>query len=482
LTKWIKMKYLVFGLILSFASPVSARITSLLTLPGGSNGEIQFNNDGLFGSNSDLTYSTTTNVLSVSTGTLTYLEVSTISNVSSIHFVDGTSLTGGVGTLVIQDTGVEIDADVSTISVNNVLTSSQNSSGNVNIYLNYDSTDFQESGGSLLLGDDPTSESLTVSTITATSSGTIDSLSVTNFSCSGCIDSTDLDTDYISETELDSESELETQLTDVTDILTDDEAILNQGTLQSGSTSYSDFLYVGSSGTIHGDFEVEGTLTGVDANFSGDVSANDYTGEGVDVSTITASSGTITNLSVTNLDADSLTFDAATVSTITVSSFTAISNAPTSQVDATLAYHLARYDQVKMIQVVSATLNGSTTTTNTSFTDTGLEASITPSSTTNSVLIIANGTLSHDASGFSGVATIARNGTNLGATHGLTEIFSAGATDVMPATLLYVDSPSTTSSTEYKVQFKTVSGSGTTGWANGNMQRSVLVLVEINGL
>ena len=65
------MKKLLFGLALLLAVPAQARITTILTLPAGSDTEIQFNDSGLFGSSGTFTYDKATDLLTVSSITLT---------------------------------------------------------------------------------------------------------------------------------------------------------------------------------------------------------------------------------------------------------------------------------------------------------------------------------------------------------------------------------------------------------------------------
>ena len=64
-------KYLFLVLGLLFASPSSARITSLLTLPAGEDTEVQFNDDGVFGSSTTFTYQKSLSLLTVSRGSFT---------------------------------------------------------------------------------------------------------------------------------------------------------------------------------------------------------------------------------------------------------------------------------------------------------------------------------------------------------------------------------------------------------------------------
>lgn len=132
----------------------------------------------------------------------------------------------------------------------------------------------------------------------------------------------------------------------------------------------------------------------------------------------------------------------------------------------------------KVLQVVHNSSSGGSTSSGT-FTDMGLSATITPSSTSNKVLVMVNGVARASAimrAGFS----IVRGATNI---QSVTEMI------ITPSTLqnntyylTQLDSPSTTSATTYKVQFQTNSGTIYTndgGTVVGNINH--IVLMEIAG-
>jgi len=135
-----------------------------------------------------------------------------------------------------------------------------------------------------------------------------------------------------------------------------------------------------------------------------------------------------------------------------------------------------------VLQVVNATYSTETTTSSTSFVDTGLSGSITPLYSTSKILVIAtiNGT-------GKGAATqmafkLLRGSTSLfnyESSAGYTA--SADSNYVGSCGVEYLDSPSTTSSTTYKVQFKSVSGgiiySQSSGAGDGST--SSITLMEI---
>jgi hypothetical protein len=136
-----------------------------------------------------------------------------------------------------------------------------------------------------------------------------------------------------------------------------------------------------------------------------------------------------------------------------------------------------------VLQVVSATTTGTVTTTSTSFVETGLEVSITPSSASNKILVMASYMLNYIGTGNWVYSTLYRGATNLGTTEGFNGIYQAitgGITQDMhvPASIVYLDSPSTTSSTLYEVYIK-VSNASNTGKFNQPQMRASIVAMEI---
>ncbi len=151
----------------------------------------------------------------------------------------------------------------------------------------------------------------------------------------------------------------------------------------------------------------------------------------------------------------------------------------------------------QVIQVVSTTKTDTFSTTSTSFTDiTGLSVSITPASASNKILVIANinGNSDIDQS----FLRLMRGATaiSIGDAVGSTQRTSAGNLEVITATsgsvistgLNFLDSPSTTSATTYKIQGSVVSGtlqinrSNNTG-TTSSFQRTVstITVMEIKG-
>jgi hypothetical protein len=142
----------------------------------------------------------------------------------------------------------------------------------------------------------------------------------------------------------------------------------------------------------------------------------------------------------------------------------------------------------KVLQVVNAVYSTATTITSASYTDTGLSATITPSSATSKVLVIVSQqaytsrSVGECAAGFQVLrdATIvvdpgtSPNSLGIGAS-GVASTFANGNYSVS-----YLDSPATTSATTYKVQSKPLTtGNSSNVIAQIDSSRSTITLMEI---
>lgn len=142
-----------------------------------------------------------------------------------------------------------------------------------------------------------------------------------------------------------------------------------------------------------------------------------------------------------------------------------------------------------VLQVVEATNNTQATTTSTSYADTGLTANITPSSTSNKVLVIISAILSTNSdqalanlSDIGGLKLV-RNSTDIldpvgGKAIGI--VVGSGfpiLNTVIPLSKL--DSPSSTSAVTYKLQYASKT-SGKSVRFNGNTGTSTIQLMEIS--
>ena len=121
----------------------------------------------------------------------------------------------------------------------------------------------------------------------------------------------------------------------------------------------------------------------------------------------------------------------------------------------------------KVLQVVQATYSTETTIASTSYTDTGLSVSITPSSATSKILIIVQQSfyVRRNTEDCGGALRLLRDATDIFDIGGASKYsslynYQSGATNAQLGSMIpiiYLDSPSTTSSTTYKTQARSYS-------------------------
>ena len=135
----------------------------------------------------------------------------------------------------------------------------------------------------------------------------------------------------------------------------------------------------------------------------------------------------------------------------------------------------------KVLQVQSFTVNTAETTNNNTFTAPALLNAITPSSTSNKILVFASGIIQSSGAATNSVVTLYRDSTNLGsASSGMASQYGSGGSGSCNFGMNYLDSPSTTSSTTYRVYFKANSGAHNQVIFTDNSVGS-LTLMEIAG-
>jgi hypothetical protein len=135
-----------------------------------------------------------------------------------------------------------------------------------------------------------------------------------------------------------------------------------------------------------------------------------------------------------------------------------------------------------VLQVVNAIYSTETTNSTTTFADTGLSASITPTSATSKILIIISHPSNYKSAGN------ASNSLGMQLVRGSTNIASFGRSLFFTATAInnwgsisysYLDSPATTSATTYKTQFKNEDNNGALVAVNISNSPSTITLLEI---
>jgi hypothetical protein len=137
----------------------------------------------------------------------------------------------------------------------------------------------------------------------------------------------------------------------------------------------------------------------------------------------------------------------------------------------------------KVLQVVQTTSTTATTVTGTTFADTGLSGSITPTLATSKVLVmITQSYNSYKSGGNYGGGKILRGSTTIydGDSAGKAQFIGNTADRLIhTSTLVYLDSPATTSSTTYKTQVANENVAGTITCQNGGTIPGIIILLEI---
>jgi hypothetical protein len=129
-----------------------------------------------------------------------------------------------------------------------------------------------------------------------------------------------------------------------------------------------------------------------------------------------------------------------------------------------------------ILQVVQGTFTSQQSTTSTSFTDSNIAASITPTSSASKIVVFIQTTIANTTVGQEVYLTIYRGATNLTASG--SGFAAGGATNWLPATVITLDSPATTSATTYTLYFKS-SNAAATAYANRGDTQATMILMEV---
>tara|TARA_Y100001937_G_scaffold109242_1_gene153699 strand:- start:41 stop:511 length:471 start_codon:yes stop_codon:yes gene_type:complete len=132
-----------------------------------------------------------------------------------------------------------------------------------------------------------------------------------------------------------------------------------------------------------------------------------------------------------------------------------------------------------VVQVVQGSTNTAMTSASTSYADTGLTATITPTSTSSKVLVRISQHYRFDRYGFS--IKIMRGSTNVHAPVNTYQVYSSDLNTNLRGYLNYevLDAPSSTSALTYKTQVILNTSSGTGLQIQGNDFFSFMTLMEI---
>jgi hypothetical protein len=185
------------------------------------------------------------------------------------------------------------------------------------------------------------------------------------------------------------------------------------------------------------------------------------------------------------IDLRAPTTGAANVFTFPATTGTILTDATTSGINASAisvgTLGKSRLPTGSVLQVVQGTTTSTATSTNNStFVDSNLTASITPTSASSKILVIGqHGSARMNGSSNGLAVRLMRDSTSISVIS--TEfLYLTNAIDII-LPFQYLDSPATTSSITYKTQFKLLTGSTTTAQLNPNDTPAYITLLEIAG-
>lgn len=133
----------------------------------------------------------------------------------------------------------------------------------------------------------------------------------------------------------------------------------------------------------------------------------------------------------------------------------------------------------KVLQVVQGTYSTEANSSSSTYADTGLTASITPSSSTSKILVVVSQDIGKATNDLSAQLQLVRNTTSLGL---IANVYTASSATFYSVNsgFTYLDSPATTSSTTYKTQFRSSNGLASARTCANNALATI-TLMEIAG-
>jgi len=132
-----------------------------------------------------------------------------------------------------------------------------------------------------------------------------------------------------------------------------------------------------------------------------------------------------------------------------------------------------------VLQVVEGTRTDGANTTSASYVDAGLSAAITPSSSSSKVLVIVAVGLGNTSAATNNNVRILRDSTEVRSFSRVS--FQANGHVSAHQAFTVLDSPSTTSSTTYKLQYMTDGGNFRINDSSGDTSVATITLIEIAG-
>ncbi len=205
---------------------------------------------------------------------------------------------------------------------------------------------------------------------------------------------------------------------------------------------------------------------------------------GFNVSTGTISSGTITSANITNATIETSTITTLTGTNVGISSMTTTlpmsGRKITGLANGATATDAATYGQVAIFQVKMGTETTGATVNSASFVNCGSSVTITPSSASNRVKIVINGTYLMTSTGAQAAMGISRAGNDIFTTSNSPLILTTGTANIkLPYFLTWIDSPATTSATVYQTRCATSAGNIQVGGGAATGSTTVIIVEEV---
>lgn len=227
-----------------------------------------------------------------------------------------------------------------------------------------------------------------------------------------------------------------------------------------------------------------GTLYGCVRGIQGSSAAAHAVGDEVTITDFFSGagggSGTFSTVTVTGLTASkavvtdgSKALASSATSATELGYVAGVTSAIQTQLDAKAAL-----SQLKVFQVVFASATTNFQTTSDTFQITNLTATITPTSTSHRILVMAYGTMETLAAK-EGNFSIFRGATNLGNANGFGDVFIPGGAANVPVSIFTVDSPASVAALTYSMQIKNSDGVSLTKFGINASYLQTMILVEV---